>query len=460
MEKTMDKLRGFDPLRLVMLAKPGRVQAVGICALLCAGFFGASLLLMSAAEGAATIAIVGTVCVGMLLLGAYRALSESESPVLVWLCVGALCMLAVGAHLAMLDIKPGRYTKVLAPLLENQWNYEMITAMAWDEQGWSGGYLLICALISRLENFNALYAFKLVDMVFQCAAACAVAKMARLRGAKMTGIVAGMLACVLAPTMLMNAGCWAQCDAMFAALTLWGLYLALDRHPLAGCILLGAALATKLQSAFVFPLLIVLFMNRKISLRHLAALCAAFVLVQLPILLDGYGFENLLSRYAIQLEIARDSYGLTDNAPGVFGMMKTASVREFSGMGLYLGISSALLVVLALLRAKKPLSHETLLLGALLLAAGLPLVLPQMNARCLYLGTMLAFALASNAKRTVAALLLEFVSLCSYMKSIFSFEILNLQVLSLIAFGAAIVILLELLAAIKEDQSAAEGEKA
>jgi len=447
-KKILNGLRGFDPFRLAMLIKPRTSAVLAIGAALCAAFFALALGLLAAMEGAPVIALVGTACVGVLLAFAYRAMRGSDSPVVVYLCVGALAMLAVGAHLAMLDIKPGRYTKVLAPMLEDMWNYELVTAMAWEEGAWSGGYLIVMALVSRLEGFSALYALKLFDLVCLTLCACAAAGLSALRGGRLPGRLGAMMACMLAPTVLMNAGCWAQCDAMFAALTLWGLLLVLGEHPLSGCALLGAALATKLQSAFVFPLLLVLFMDRKVSLRHLLALAGAALLGQMAILLDGQGLMSLIGRYDAQLALARDSIGLTDNGPGVFGLMKVASVREFSGMGLYLGIACALLVVLALLRAKRPLTNDALLLGALLLAAGLPLVLPQGNARSLYLAGLLAFAMAGNARRTAAALILELVSLCGYMKAIFGMEIMPIQVLSLLAIAAAVLILLELLAAL------------
>ena len=258
--------------------------------------------------------------------------------------------------------------------------------------------------------------------------------------------------------MLFNAGCWAQCDAVFAAMTLWGLALVLDEHPLAGCLLLGAALATKLQSAFVFPILLVLFMERRVSLRHLLAILLAFVALQAAILVDGLGFASLFGRYAQQLDNAAQTIGLTDNAPGVFGMMRIASVREFGGMGLYLGIASALLVVAAMLRARAPLSNRTLLLGAWLLAAGLPLILPQMNVRCLYLACLLGFALARSARQLAAAAVLEGVSLCGYMTAIFGYESLPLFALSLLAIAAAVVLAMELLAALKNPET--DGGKA
>ena len=214
---------------------------------------------------------------------------------------------------------------------------------------------------------------------------------------------------------------------------------------MAGCLLLGVGLATKLQSAFILPILLVLLLEGRVSLRHLLAATVSFIAVHVPMLLDGQGLAAVFGRYAAQIELASESIGLADNAPGVYGLMSIASVREFSGMGLYFGIACALLVVLALLRAKHPLSERALLLGAWLLAAGLPLILPQMNARCLYLAGMLGFALARSREELAAALTLEAVSLCCYMQAIFGVEALPMTALSLLAIAAAVVIALSLL---------------
>ena len=443
-----ERLRGFDPFRMAMMTTPdGRMTSI-LMAVLFAGFFVCVRVLCGAMQGATMIALCAALCVAMLLLAACRPVRGTNSPVVVLLLAALLAMLAVGAHLAMLDIKPGRYTKVLAPMLESMWNYDLTTAMAWEEGAWSGGYLIVFALLSRLESFPALYALKLFDLVCQCALACAALRLAQRGGVGPVRALMGMFACVLAPTMLLNAGCWAQCDAMFAALTLWGLVLTLERRPIAGCLLLGVALATKLQSAFIFPILLVLLLEGRVSLRHLLAAAAAFFGVHVPMLLDGQSLASILGCYASQLELASESIGLADNAPGVYGLMSIASVREFSGMGLYFGIACALLVVLAMLQAKGPLSERALLLGAWLLAAGLPLILPQMNARCLYLAGALGFALARSREELAAALVLETVSLCCYMQAIFGAQVLPMTALSLLAIAAAVLVLTELLAAL------------
>ncbi|HIU16136.1 MAG TPA: hypothetical protein IAC49_06700 [Candidatus Ventricola intestinavium] len=433
-----------DPLRSAMMAHIEGMPLLLLCAALCAAFCFAALNLCAQMEGAVWIALAGTLGVALLMLGIGKTVRGQ--PVIVLLCAALLAMVAVGAHLAMLDIRPARMSNVLQPMLDGMWNYELVTAMAWEENAWSGVYLIVMGLVSRLERFPQMYALKLFDMICQCGAALAILRLARMRGAKPLGALMAMFAGVLAPTMLFNAGCWAQCDATFALFMLWGLALLLEDHPLAGCILWGVALGTKLQSAFLFPLLIVWWMNGRVSLRHILVLAAAFVACQAAILLDGQGWTALLTRYAQQLEIARNEAILTDHAPGVYGLMVVASVREFSGMGLYLGIASALLVVAALLRARRPLDADGTLLAALLLAAGLPLILPQMNARCLYLAGLLAFICANSPRRMLVAGMLEFISFCSYMEAVFSKTVLPITVLSILAIAVAALIAQELIA--------------
>jgi len=441
-----------DPLRALMTYDMCRKGQLLLGAALMAVFYVLVMKLGGAMEGAAVIAAVGVLGAAILTAFAWGALSGKQ-PMMVLLCMAAMSMLAVGAHLAMLDITPGRYSKLLKPMLDDMWNYELVTAMAWEDGSWSGVYLIVMALVSRLESFSQLYAIKLFDMICQCLAAGAVLRLALMRGAKVPGAIAAMFGAVLAPTMLMNAGVWAQCDATFAMLTLWGLVLLFGGRPMFGCVLWGLALGTKLQSAFLFPLLIVLFMDNKVQLRHILALALAAFLCQIAIVLDGQGIMSMITRYALQLEEARGGeVGLSDCAPGVYGLMRIASVREFSGMGLYFGIACALLTVTALLRSRKPLTSDAYAVAALLLACGLPLVLPQMNARSLYLATMLAFACAGNARRMIAAGLLEFVSICSYMMGIFNSEVIPMIPMSLMAIAAAVLVLLELLPLIGADK--------
>ena len=456
----MNRNKAFwqDPFRAVMMAAPKGRSAFMFCAIIVLAYALGARAMLSGVEGAAVVALCGALGVAILLWGMAGALMEEGHNTILWLCGAALAALAVSGHLAMLDIAPGRYSKVLKPLLEDMWNYEMVTAFAWEDDCWSGVYLLVCGLISRLETFSWLYAVKLFDMLCQCLCGAAALRLVRVCGGKAGYGVGAMIACVFAPTMLMNAGLWAQCDATFAMFTLWGLYMLLADKPLRGCILWGLALGTKLQSAFLFPLLLVLFMRRRVSVSHLLALFGAWLLSQMAIVLDGQGFAAIFTRYAGQMDMAKEAIGLADNAPGVYSLMTVASVREFSGMGLCLGVAAALLVVAALLCSRRELTNDVLLLGALLLACGLPMIMPQMNARMLYLAGMLAFCCASNAKRFAAALLLELISLCSYMRAVFGLEIVPMNVLSLLAIAVAAMVAVELVSLLVRGEDAQEAK--
>ena len=210
--------------------------------------------------------------------------------------------------------------------------------------------------------------------------------------------------------------------------------------------MISSALFVQVLVYFLFPLLLVFFMKGRVSIRHLLAGLAAFVLAQAAFLLDGQGLTAVFGRYAQQIEsISYEGAGLADHAPGVYSLMTVASVREFSGMGMYLAFASALLVAFALIHARREPDADTLLLAALLLAAGLPLILPQMNARCLYLAGMLAFACVNDARRLAIAIVLELISLCSYMEAIFSFTVIPMNVLSLLAIACAAALALELM---------------
>ena len=56
----------------------------------------------------------------------------------------------------------------------------------------------------------------------------------------------------------------------------------------------------------------------------------------------------------------------------------------------------------------------------MLLACGLPLILPQMNARMLFLAGLIALSRLDSPLRAVQAALLETVSVCCYVEAIFS----------------------------------------
>ena len=419
MNKMMNEKKAFDPLRDILMFRGGEPVrlAMGIALALLFALY--ALFGMGFAGKGPAVAVVAAGCAALLILWTFRDLEDQ--PVIVLLCTGLMYILILCAHLAMMDIKSGRMANTLTPLLQSMWSYDLVTAMSWIDGSWSGGYLILMGLLSRLETFPWLYAVKLINLVGISFGALAVQRLYRLNGGTQAGGILASGASMLALTVLLNSGTWTHCDAVFSALSLWGL-----------------SVAFKLQAAFLFPLLIPLFMERKISLRHLAALAVGFLVLHIPMFLDRQSLSSVLGRYSQQITtMAYEGAGLSDNAPGVYGLMRIASVREFSGMGLFFGEAVALILAMAMIR-RGPLSTEQWIRCAILLAFGLPMILPQMNVRMHYLAFLLALTDARNLRGIAVAVLIEMLSLLGYMKGIFGSEVIPVLVLSLISLALTV----------------------
>ena len=97
----------------------------------------------------------------------------------------------------------------------------------------------------------------------------------------------------------------------------------------------------------------------------------------------------------------------------------------------------ALILAMAMVR-RGPLSTEQWIRCAILLAFGLPMILPQMNVRMHYLAFLLALTDARNLRGIAIAMLIELISLLGYMKGIFGSEVIPVLVLSLISLALTV----------------------
>ena len=439
-----------DPFRSFMMLQPGDAVRRILACLLSLAFFFVVFFMQSARAEKTVVALVSALCLLLLMVRVLEA--TRDQPMIVILFVSLLVMIGILASLAMLDISPGRVRKVLAPMLSDMWNYNLLPALAWEEGYWSGGYLLIMGLFSRLENFSQLTALKLVNLVFTSLAAYSLFGLAREVTGKPNGLLP-MMAALIAPTMLLCSGCWMQNDVIYVSLLLCGLLLLLRKQGIWGGLLWGIALGFKLQSVFLMPLLIPMIRHRHIRPWQVLLLPAGYILTNLAILVDTHDFTQLWVRYQQQITgMMYEGAGLIDNAPGVFGLMSVASVREFSGMGMYFGMAAAMLFAIALCEVPETrFTAKTWMLAAAVLALGLPQILPQMNVRSLMLAELLLFA-CMDTRRAVMGITVGAVSLCGYIASIFGGDVISLPVRSIITLFVLIFCILSLTSSLKKPE--------
>ncbi|MFG3223817.1 glycosyltransferase 87 family protein [Kitasatospora sp. NPDC048194] len=254
---------------------------------------------------------------------------------------------------------------------------------------------------------------------------------------------AAAVAVLFLPTVVTNSGWWGQADAIFTAFLVGGVHHVLRDRPWWACSFFGAALAFKLQAVFLFPLLLVLVLTRRIPWRSLLAVPAVYVALDVPAVLLGSDPWQLLTVYTRQAGIYPD---LTLNAPSVYQFVSVPQGEEDpvrrAGV-LVAGVLVLVLVALAVRAVRRTdgtavpatglegeaaaarhrwpgLTDTRILLLATVFSIAVPFLLPAMHERYFYLADVLSVIAAFRLPRRLWYLpvLVQLSSFGSYLKFI------------------------------------------
>ena len=282
-------------------------------------------------------------------------------------------------------------------------------------------YLYFMAFITYLP-MSDLYLIKLFSIVFDVALAWGclrlVRSLTRERQGSYTPLTA-FAAALLLPTVVLNGAYWGQCDVIYGALAVHALALLLEGRNKASVALMGLAFSFKLQAIFVLPLWGVLWLAKKVKFRELWVFPLTYVIVIIPAVLLGKPLPETLLVYINQMgEYSR----LTLNAPSVFQLLPYDMISGSSPLRSALstaGVAAAAVLVLLLLwlgfRLGARLDRRTCFAAAVVLAIGVPFLLPHMHERYFFLADVLTLCWAcSDVRRLPTAALVEASSAASY----------------------------------------------
>ena len=404
--------RADDGLRTLLLGRGLPGWLLGICTF--AAFF---LLMMTrtltqlagAQTGARAWAVL-VLCLplGVMLAFALRLCRGQEGGLLAQLGVCALCALAMLARVSFIERSSGDYDIYLADWIKRLAAGSFSEGMRANVGEYNVLYQDILFVITRL-GVPALYAVKAVSFIGDAFLAGAAAKLA----GKRNGLLA-LCAVLLLPTIVLNGGMFAQCDSLYAACALWGLALALNGRPGASAACFALSLAFKLQSAFLLPIVIVLWAGGKLKVRDALIFLLTLLCVMLPALLGGKSLANILGVYTAQTGLYT---GLNYNAASFFGLMETAGldVYAYGNFGLALAFGACALLVMAGVRRAREMTDGEILRLALLMVLLIVFLLPRMHERYFYMAVPLSVALACRrgGRAVIAAALIELAMLAT-----------------------------------------------
>ena len=325
----------------------------------------------------------------------------------------AFTALALVIRASLLDFESGDYLTFLAPWTQFFRDNGGFAALRYSLGNYNPPYMYFLALFSYFD-ISELYLIKLLSVLFDVLLAWACMKLLGLYTGSRAKLLGVFLAVLFLPTVVINGAYWAQCDSIYAFFGIYALYLGLRGRGCASMVSLAACFAFKLQAVFIIPVFFILLLAKKLRWRQLLVFPAAYIVLMLPALLAGRPFIETVTLYFAQAGTVGDA--MNYNAPSLTSMFQWSGNTEGPSMLLIAAAFALVLAAYAVAAVKRSSLDDTVILGfALLLAMGIPYLLPHMHDRYFFISGVLALVLAFRDWRFFPVpLLAELASLHCY----------------------------------------------
>lgn len=351
-----------------------------------------------------------------------------------WLIAAALTAAAFVLRGALLSYETLDYQDFLAVWVT--WFRENggLAALGSPVGNYNVPYLTLLALFSG-AGMRDLYWIKLISIAFDVLLAFgAMQLVGRFTDRSWRKLMTFFLV-LFWPTVVLNGALWGQCDSIYSALLVLGIWLILAEHPWEGVAAMGAAFAFKLQAVFLLPMLLLFWIARKLKWYHLAAFPVVNVVLVLPAVLAGRGLWDALTVGFQQTGSIGDA--LNYNSPSVFAFFNyIPNTQAASRVGILAAALVLVLLALIVWHFRETLNDRVLLLCAVIMSIAVPFFLPHMHDRYFFCADMMTLVLACT-ELWLAPIALG----CEYASGLGYHAYLRMRFLHTMDHGAAVLVL-------------------
>ena len=237
-----------------------------------------------------------------------------------------------------------------------------IRALAESFYDYAPSYMYLL-LIAAQFGAKSMIAMKLISVFFDLVLAAAAGLIVYEIRRKESYAMVAFSVVWMAPTVISNSSMWGQCDAVYCSfLLLTVLFLIKDRSRPA-MIFYGIAFAFKLQALFWFPVILLLWLYKKIKTVDFIWIPAVYILSILPAWIAGRPLGELAGIYFAQTGI--DINRLSMKYPNIYYIIGELNLPEWyrsSGILYAVGVILLFMVVLIYKLMRTRLTPELLLL--------------------------------------------------------------------------------------------------
>jgi len=259
-------------------------------------------------------------------------------------------------------------------------------------------YFYILFVIGKLTRFSQqMFYLKAVSIVFDIVTAYFVMRLVSLKDNRTFVRLGAFFIVLLLPTVILNSSAWSQCDSIFTAFALGGLFYGVQKQSKLSLLFFAVALSFKMQTIFILPMMLLLLLIGYIRWKDIWVFAAAFAATLLPALLAGRGIAGTLSVYMNQTT----SYsGATLNCPNLFALLGLSTLptpMEYASILMAGVVCIVLLFTLYFFRSR--LDKGLLVLSAFVFVLVVPYMLPHMHERYFYIADVLSVLYAFWVKK-------------------------------------------------------------
>lgn len=251
-------------------------------------------------------------------------------------------------------------------------------------------YITILYFLTFLP-VSSLYSIKMVSVIFDymVAGILSATAMHAVTDQNHYGVGAIVYALVLCnPLVVINSGYLAQCEAVWTALALLSFYLIIVKEkPGWGMFAFGMAIAMKLQSIFILPILMVFyFYKKKFSILHILWVPVAIEVLCLPAIIGGCGWNSAIMQYIHQLG---EYPSLFYYYPNIWTWFQEAPYDIFGTMAMAFAFITLLLFAVLFIKSGKKYILQDYVQYAAWTAMTCCMLLPCMHERYNYMAEVL-----------------------------------------------------------------------
>ena len=301
-------------------------------------------------------------------------------------------------------------------------------------------YLLILSFISICPFFNTLILMKMVSIFFDFVAAIAVGFIVYdMTGKKQSGYMAYAVM-LFVPTIVANSAMWAQCDIIFTSFVMLSLLYMLRDKPRISLIFYGVAFAFKLQTLFIAPLYLLLWVKKKMKIQHFLWLPIVYFIGIIPSWIAGKNLWELLTVYLFQANGEMDIYKLSHKFPNVYQIIGTDSfLREYADAGIYFTLAVLMVLMYYIAQKNFVFTKDLIIRMGMFFVMVVVFFLPHMHERYGILADVLSVIVAfSNPKKFYVPLIAIGCSFAGYTLYLAQQTVIPLSVYAILYAGLII----------------------